>query len=142
MVNKPFCVSLQKQAIPDHHVRNNDLLTFTLSLAGAGMDVRLWDPLLQSLHYLSDSLTSTLTPQPVFSPTAGAVLWQGDLYLNTPHTIAFQAAVGMTGSGSLSLALPIANTAWLTDPESGKGASATAIINGLSFYLPLVRRDD
>jgi hypothetical protein len=38
--------------------------------------------------------------------------------------------------------LPIANTAWLTDPESGKGVSATAIVNGLSFFLPLLRRDD
>ncbi len=142
MVNKPFCISLQKQAAPAHHVRNNDRLTFTLSLAGAGMDVRLRDPLPWSLRYVPDSLSSTLSPQPVFSPTARAVLWQGDLYQNALHTITFQAAVSMTGSGSLSLALPIANTAWLTDPESGKGVQGTAIINGLSFYLPLVRRDD
>lgn len=54
----------------------------------------------------------------------------------------FQVTPGITGTGSLSLAQPIANTAWMTDTENGASVSATVIVNGWHTYLPLVLRTD
>jgi hypothetical protein len=38
--------------------------------------------------------------------------------------------------------MPIVNTAWLTDTDSGFSVSATAIVNGWRAYLPLTVRND
>jgi hypothetical protein len=136
------CVSLSKQATPNRDLRNNEVLTYTLVLAGSGKGLRLWDPLPEYVHYISDSLTGTVTPLVVYSPTARAVAWQGDLLADTVQTISFQVTPGITGSGSLSLSLPIVNTAWLTDTKTGESVSATVIVNGLRVYLPLVVRSN
>jgi hypothetical protein len=136
------CVSLSKQATPNRDLRNDEVLTYTLVLAGSGKGLRLWDPLPEHVHYISDSLTGTVMPLAVYSPTARAVAWQGDLLANTVQTISFQVTPGITGSGSLSLSLPIVNTAWLTNTETGGGVSATVIVNGLRVYLPLIARSN
>ncbi len=76
----------------------------------------------------------------VYSPTAHAMMWQGTLLTDTVQIVRFQVkskAIIGTGS-SLSMSLPIANTAWLTDAEYDKSTSATFIVNGWYAYLPLV----
>lgn len=50
-------------------------------------------------------------------------------------------AQGVSGTGLLSLRLPIVNTAWLTNTESGAGVWATAIVNGQRMYLPSISND-
>jgi hypothetical protein len=127
---------LDKQASPNDGLRNNDTLTYTLTLSGPGLSVRLWDPLPASVHYITDSVT----PPAVYSPTVNAVVWQGTLPTDTAQIIRFQATPGITGAGSLSLSLPIVNTAWMTDTESGASVSATVIVNVWRIYLPLVMR--
>jgi hypothetical protein len=129
---------LDKQAVPDDGLHNNDVLTYTLTLSGADLNVRLWDPLPFTVHYISGSLTSTSTPIAVYSPTAHAVLWQGTLPTDTAQTIRFQITPGITGAGSLLLAPPIVNTAWLTDTGNGRSVSDTVIVNGRHVYLPLI----
>jgi len=127
---------LGKQASPNDGLRNNDTLTYTLTLSGPGLSVRLWDPLPASVHYITDSVT----PPAVYSPTVNAVVWQGTLPTDTAQIIRFQATPGITGAGLLSLSLPIVNTAWMTETMSGASVSATVIVNGWRVYLPLVMR--
>jgi len=130
------CPLLDKQAAPSDGVRNNDTLTYTLTLSGPGLNVRLWDPLPASVHYITDSVA----PPAVYSPTVNAVVWQGTLPIDTVQVIRFQVTPGITGTGSLSLSLPIVNTAWMTETESGASVSATVIVNGWRVYLPLALR--
>jgi hypothetical protein len=59
---------------------------------------------------------------------------------DTVQVVRFQVTPDVTGTGSLSLLLPVANTARLTDKESGVSASATAIVNGRYTCFPLVVR--
>jgi hypothetical protein len=144
----PF--TLRKQATPTDGLRNNDTLTYTLTLFGPDLSVRLWDPLPPSVRYVSGSITDTIgsisgtlaLPAAVYSPTAHAILWEGTLLTDTVDVIRFQVTPGITGTGSLSLSLPIVNTAWLTATESGRSVSATVIVNGWRLYLPLTLRDN
>jgi hypothetical protein len=135
-------LSLDKQATPDNGLRNGDVLTYSLTLHGPGLNARLRDPLSPLVHYISNSITSAVTPTATYSPTAHAVIWEGVLPTNTVGAIRFQVTPGITGAGALSLALPIINTAWLTDTESGWSVSATAIVNGWRIYTPLILRSD
>ncbi len=137
----PPPLSLNKWATPSDNVRNKDLLTYTLTISAPGLSVRLWDLLPSTTRYVSGSITSTLTPPAIYSPTIRAVVWQGMLPLHTPQVIRFQVTQGITGSASLSLSLPTVNTAWLTDTESGDSVSATVIVNGWRVYLPLAVRN-
>jgi len=127
---------LHKQATPSDGLRNNDTLTYTLTLSGPGLSVRLWDPLPANVHYI----TASITPPAVYSPTVRAIVWQGTLPTDTVQVVRFQVTPGITGTGALSLSQPIVNTAWLTDTYSGFGVSATVIVNGQRIYLPLVLR--
>jgi hypothetical protein len=133
-------ISLDKQAMPSYGLRNNESLTYTLTFSGPGLSVRLWDPLPPSVRYVPGSITGTVTPSAVYSPTARAIVWEGTLPTDTVQVVRFQVTPGVTGTGSLSLLLPVANTAWLTDMGSGVSTSATAIVNGRYVYLPLVVR--
>ena len=54
------------------------------------------------------------------------------------EVVRFQVTPGVTGTGSLSLSLPIVNIAWLMATESGWRISSVAIVNGWHAYLPLV----
>jgi hypothetical protein len=98
----------------------------------------LWDPLPAPVRYVSGSLTGTVDPPAVYSPTARAIVWGGTLPTSTAWTIRFQVTPGLTGTGSLELAPPVVNTAWLTDTHSGLGVSARALVNGRRTHLPLV----
>ena len=133
----PIPLSLDKQATPRDDLRNNDALTYTLTLYGPDLHVRLWDPLPPSVRYVSGTLASPA----VYSPTAHAILWQGTLPTDTAKVISFQVTPGISGTGSLSTSLPIVNTAWLTATESGRSVSATVIVNGYYLYLPLMVRE-
>ncbi len=133
--------SLEKQAIPSDGLRNDDALAYTLTLSGPGLSVRLWDPLPPSIRYVSGSITSAIAPPAVYSPSARVISWQGTLPTDTVQVIRFQVQVG-AGTGSLSLALPIVNTAWLTDTYSGFDVSARVIVNSLRVYLPVMIRND
>jgi hypothetical protein len=132
---------LDKQAKPVSGLYNNDTLTYTLTLSGAGRSVRLWDPLPDTVRYISGSLTGTVTPMAVYSPTSRAILWQGTLPTATVQTIRFQVTPGITGTGSLLLAPPIVNTAWLTDTDNDRSVLDTVIVNGRHVYLPLIVRN-
>ncbi len=144
----PF--TLRKQAVPGDNLRNNGILTYTLTLYGPDLHLRLQDPLPPSVRYVSGSLTDTTgsvsgtlaLPAAVYSPTAHAILWEGTLPTDTVEVIRFRVTPSITGMASLSLALPIVNTAWLTATESGRSVSATVIVNGYYVYLPVVVRGD
>jgi uncharacterized repeat protein (TIGR01451 family) len=134
-------LSLDKQATPSDNLRPNDTLTYTLTLSGPGLDVRLWDPLPPNVRYVANSVSGTLTPPPIYSPTVRAIIWQGTLPTDKALAIHFQVQSG-AGTGSLSLQLPIVNTAWLTDTASKLSVSATIIVNSWRLYLPVLVRDD
>jgi hypothetical protein len=131
---------LDKQATPSNGLRNNEPLTYTLTLSGPGLHVHLWDPLPPFVRYVSDSITGTVTPTAVYSPTVHAVIWQDTLPTDTVQTVRFQVTPGITGTGSLLLAPPLVNTAWLTETQRGRSVSATAIVNGWRVYVPLILR--
>jgi uncharacterized repeat protein (TIGR01451 family) len=139
---------LGKRATPTDGLRNNGNLTYTLAISGVGLNLRLWDPLSPLVRYVSGSITDTFgttsgtlaLPAASYSPTAHAVVWQGVLPTGTLHTVQFRVTRGITGPGSLDLSLPVANTAWLTDTDSGWNISALAIVNGRYTYLPLVAK--
>jgi hypothetical protein len=135
----PF--TIEKQADPRDGLRSRDTLTYSLTFVGPGVDARLLDPLPDNVHYVSGTLTGTLTPAPVFSPTARAILWQGILPAGIGQLIRFQVTPTVFTSGSLPLAPPIVNTVWLTDTTNKKTVSATVIVNALQVYLPLLRHN-
>lgn len=131
---------LDKQATPRDGLRNNDTLTYTLILSGPTLSVHLWDPLPASVYYVTDSITSTVAPPAVYSPTVRTVVWQGTLPTDTVGMIRFQVTPGIMGTEAFSLSQPIVNTTWLTETMSGMSASATAIANGWYVNLPLILR--
>jgi hypothetical protein len=109
-------------------------LTYTLTLSGPGLRVRLWDPLPPSLRYVPGSLGGTVTPATVYDPAAHAIMWHGTLPGDTEGRVCFQVAPRASGAESLALLLPIVNTAWLTDEENGRGVWATIIVNGQVYF--------
>jgi hypothetical protein len=131
---------LDKHATPTDGLHNNDTLTYTLIFSGSGQIARLWDPLPANVYYITDSITSTLTPPAVYSPTVQAIIWKGTLPTDTAR-VRFLVTPGISGTEPLSLSQPIVNTAWLTvtaGVESGRSISATTIVNGWHLYLPAV----
>lgn len=76
----------------------------------------------------------------VYSPTASAIMWQGTLPADTEQTVRFQVTPIITATESLSLSVPIVNTAWLTDAENDRSVSSTVIVNARHAYLPLIAR--
>jgi hypothetical protein len=135
----PF--SIEKEADPRNDLHSSDTLTYTLTFIGPGVSVHLFDPLPDNVHYVSGTLTSTLTPAAVYSPAAKAILWQGNVPTNIAQQISFQITPTVTTSGSLPLAPPIVNTVWLSDTTNKKTVSATVIVNALYVYLPLIDRN-
>ena len=137
----PPVLSMSKTATPSVGVRNGDTITFSLIFSAAGLNVRVWDPLPTAVQVLSGSISGNVTPSAVYSSTANAIVWQGALTTDTFGVIRFQATPGITGTASLSLALPIVNTAWLTDTVGGHDTSATVIVNGYRTYFPIFLRE-
>jgi len=136
------CTSfLDKQAISGSHLYPGDTFTSTLTLVSPGTNVYSWDPLPDAVHFVHGSITGTLVPPAVYSPTAHAIVWQGALLTDTAQTLGFRVTPGITVTKALSTPLPIVNTAWLTTTESGRSVSAIAIVNGYYFYLPRTVRE-
>ena len=135
----PLPLFLDKQAAPQDGLRNADVLTYTLTISGPDMSVRLWDPLPTDVTYVTGSITSTITPAPVYSPTAHAITWEGKLPAESTIVIRFQVTPDTTGA-PLDPAPPIVNTAWLTDVAYGRSISSTCIVNPKRTYLPLIAR--
>jgi uncharacterized repeat protein (TIGR01451 family) len=131
---------LDKQASPSDGVHNGDLVTYTLTISARGLNVRVWDPLPPLVHYVPNTITSTVAPAAVYSPTAHAIAWHGWLSTSTVQTIRFQVTPGITGTGSLDLSLPIVNTVWVTSTERQRTVRSTAIVNGHHLYLPISMR--
>ncbi len=131
----PAPLFLDKRATPRDGLRGGDTLTYTLTLSGPGLDVRLWDTLPSGVQYITASLTGTVTPTAVYSPTTRAVFWEGTLPTNTVATVRFQVTPGLSGTAALSA--PIVNRAWLTDTVFGRSVATTVIVNGWRVYLPL-----
>jgi hypothetical protein len=130
-------LSLDLQATPSDGLHNDDVLTFTLvfTVTDTNQLSDLWDPLSANVTYVTDSLTSTLTPPAVYSPTAHAVTWQGLLPADTTHTVQFQVTPSAAGT---DLSQPILNTAWLTDTSNNRSVSSLVFVNPYHAYLPLV----
>jgi uncharacterized repeat protein (TIGR01451 family) len=128
------------KAVTPSTVAPGDTLTYTLSFTAPALDVRLWDPLPANVRLVPGSLTSTLTPAAVYSPTTHAIIWNGRPPTDTVSTVRFQVTPEVSGTGSLSLILPIINTVWLTDTTYDRSVSATVIVNGWCVYLPIVMR--
>jgi hypothetical protein len=128
-------LSLDKHIRPGDDVHNGDTVTCTLTLSGADLDVRLWDPLPASMAYVTNSVAAP----GVYSPTVDAVVWAGTLPTDTGKVIRYRVTI--TDSEELSLASPIANTAWLTDTTYERSVSATGFVNGKRVYLPLIVRN-
>jgi hypothetical protein len=135
----PLPLFLDKQATPQDGLRNADVLTYTLTISGPDMSVRLWDPLPTNVIYVTGSLTSTITPAPVYSPTAHAITWEGTLPAEGTVVIHFQVTPDTTGA-PLDPAPSIVNTAWLTDVVYDRSISSTCIVNPKRTYLPLIAR--
>ena len=129
---------LHKHAMPVDGLLNNDCFTYTLTISGPALDIYLWDPLPGAIVYIPGSLGSTLSPPPVYSTTVGGIIWQGTLPTDKVAAISYQVTPGITGTGSVSLSLPIVNTVWLTDTRYNKSVSAMNIVNGWPVYLPLI----
>jgi hypothetical protein len=140
-VHIPPLLSLDKQAEPITGLLNNETLaytsTFTCSMPS--LSFQLWDPLPANVRYVVDSITGTITPAAVYSPTLHTIAWQGTPMTGTVGTIRFQVTPGITGTRALSLSQPIVNAAWLTDTEHDRSISSTIIVNGYHLYLPLYR---
>jgi uncharacterized repeat protein (TIGR01451 family) len=127
---------LVKEADPPDGLHNNDTLTFTLTLSGAGLNVELWDPLPESVNYVEDSVTEPAS----YDLQARAITWQGTLPSDSPLTVRFQVTPTISGTGVLSLAEAIINTAWMTDTDNDRTVVARVSVNAHRIYLPLLTR--
>jgi hypothetical protein len=134
-------LTLDKQAAPGAGVQAGATVTYTLMLAGAGANAELWDPLPDAVSYVDGTLTGTVTPAAVYSPTAHAVLWAGVLPTDTVQTVQFQTTVIST-TEDLSPPAAIVNTAWLTDAMHSRSVTATFIVNARRAYLPVLLRPE
>jgi len=131
---------LDKQATPANNVQAGDVVTYTLALAGSGLNTMLWDSLPSTLGFVDGSLSGTLTPTATYNHTAHAIVWEGTLLTDTVHTVQFQATV-LSATEVISVPTPIVNTAWLTDTAYQRGVSSTFIINPHHAYLPMLLRE-
>lgn len=136
-VSTPPPLSLTKQAIPNNNLLNDGILTYTFTLSAPNLEVHLQDPLPSNVEYISGSITGTLTPSAVYSPPTRSIVWHGRLD-NATQTIRFQVRPEFTGTSSIQLSQIIVNTAWLADIKHSRIVSATAIVNGMKMYLPII----
>jgi hypothetical protein len=129
---------LKQQAVPIDGIYSGNLITHTLVVSGPGVVACLWDPLPGSVSYITNSITSTLSPPAIYSPTAHAIVWQGEL-ADIAGIVQFQVTPSVSQTEELP---PIVNTVWLTDTRYNRSVSSTIIVNGLRIYAPLILRND
>jgi hypothetical protein len=134
-------LTLDKQATPGDGVQAGAAVTYTLTLAGGGANAELWDPLPDAVSYVNGTLTGTVTPAAMYSPTAHAVLWAGVLPTDTVQTVQFQTTMIST-TADLSSPAAIVNTAWLTDATHSRSVTATFTVNARRAYLPVLLRPE
>jgi hypothetical protein len=127
-------LSLDKRLAPRDTVYSGDTVTCTLTLSGAGLSARLWDPLPNAMQYVTNSVTAP----GFYSSTVDAIVWTGTLPTNTNQLIQYQVTI--TDPRTSPLAPTIVNTAWLTDTVYERSVSAAGFVNGQNVYLPLVVR--
>jgi len=120
-------IVLDKQATPRYGVKTGDTVTYKLTLSGAGVNARLFDPLPDNVAYIPGSVTAPA----VYSQTANAIEWQGTLPTGDVQVVNYQ----VTASATTPV---IINTAWLFDTGYSRSTSATAYVNRFNLYLPLI----
>jgi hypothetical protein len=132
------------QASPTDNVSAGAAVTHTMTLsASMPWEGRVMIPVPVGTQWISDSLTSTLSPAPVFSPTANAIVWQGIAPTNTMGTIGYAIAPTTTlveasdAMNANAVAPPFVSTAKLSWPGYAYGVTRKVIINGLVIHLPL-----
>ncbi|MBN1878167.1 MAG: VCBS repeat-containing protein [Anaerolineae bacterium] len=113
-----------------------DRLTYTLILRNPGPDltgVRITDTLPLQVNYLGDLWGSAGS----YGVAGGMITWTGTVSAMIPITITYSVSV----SGVVAPPLTIVNTVYIDD---GLGTilarQATAIVNGVAVYLPLILR--
>lgn len=126
---------LEKKVTPQNDVHPGEPVTYTLNVSAPWRSVLVTDTLPAQVEYVTGTLSTTIAPSAVYSPTARAILWQGTL-TDTLQTIRFQVLVA--NSGDPASTPLVTNTALLSDPEHGRRASALAILNGWNIYIPFI----
>jgi hypothetical protein len=114
-------------------VMHGDVITYSLSLLGAGQTLALTDTLPSAL---SDPLSMTSTfGTPHYNPATRRLTWSAAP--NTGQVVTIKYAVTATASGPLA----ISNTAMLVMPGSSPSTStAWVLVDGYAVWLPLIRR--
>jgi hypothetical protein len=82
-------LSLDKRLAPRDTVYSGDTVTCTLTLSGAGLSARLWDPLPNAMQYVTNSVTAP----DFYSSTVDAIVWTGTLPTNTNQLIQYQVTI-------------------------------------------------
>ncbi len=112
-----------------------DTLFYTIRLYNPGPvmpGVRVTDTLPSNVHYLGDLWASGGS----YGLADGVITWSGTVSASVPITITF----GVTLSDEIAT-YAIVNTALINDGQSNVWSrQASAIVNGYTVYLPLVRR--
>lgn len=134
-------LNLQIDASPLDGFTITDTLSYTIAFNGPGLTFRLYDPLPLDVGYVAGSITGTVAPSAVYSPTIDAITWEGTILTNTidaeaKNYISFQVTSIITGTETSSR--PVVNTVWLTDTTYRRHASYTVIVNGWRVYLPVI----
>ncbi len=128
---RPLPLALDTAVSPIAEVQADDIMTYTLTFSAPELNVQFWNPLPDTMTYI----TGTLTTPAVYSPTAHAISWQGTLLANEDMTFQFQATSALSGT---ELIPPLVNTTWLTETTTGEGISRTQIVNGKLRWLPII----
>jgi uncharacterized repeat protein (TIGR01451 family) len=114
-----------------------DTLTYTIRLENPGPtlpSVRLTSTLPAEVTYQGD----LWAPSGSYGEASGVITWTGSVSAGAPITITY----GATVSGGITEPQALVNLVLLDDGLGNVDEHfAVAIVNGLSVYLPLVRRD-
>ena len=124
--------ALTKHAVPAR-VMQGDVITYSLSLLGAGQTLALTDTLPSAL---SHPLTMTATfGAPQYNGATRQLTWSAAPGTGQPVTITY--AVTATVGGPLA----VSNTATLSAPGGSPSTStAWVIVDGYGVWLPLIKR--
>lgn len=118
-------------------VGSGDTLTYTIRLENSGpalLSARVTSTLPAEVNYLGDLWASSGS----CGEASGVITWTGAVVAGVPVTITYGATVG----GGITDPTAIVNPVLIDDGQGNVHEySAVAIANGLSVYLPLVRRD-
>jgi len=118
-----------------------ETISYTLFVRGFTTTVQLTDRVPAGLSYLTDTLRATAGTVDDGSPPI--LRWSGTLSPTPVVTVTYAVTVNHTSTGTNVLPRVIRNTATAVAPGYETVTStATIIVNGHDFYLPLVMRED